>query len=193
MKLQPLSAGLNSFVVAAGSLLAVTGACAAAAITLSALATRPAAAQQTLTGQNAFTDYTKEHPGVRRKLSVADLPQPYATKSFDAAAAIVPRPEGVWPQALPGFKVSLYASGLDNPRLMRVAPNGDIFLAEAETGKIKVLRGVGADGKASQVSEFATGLTPPFGINFYPAGPNPQWVYVGNTDSIVRFPYQMAT
>ena len=29
-----------------------------------------------------------------------------------------------------------------------------------------------------------------FGINFYPAGPNPQWVYVGNTTSVVRFPYQ---
>ena len=28
---------------------------------------------------------------------------------------------------------------------------------------------------------FASDLKGPFGINFYPSGPNPQWVYVGNT------------
>ncbi len=52
------------------------------------------AAQQTLTGQDAFTDYTKEHPGVRRKLTVADLPQPYATQSANNAAAIFPARTG---------------------------------------------------------------------------------------------------
>jgi glucose/arabinose dehydrogenase len=46
------------------------------------------------------------------------------------------------------------------------------------------------DGTAQQVSEFATGLNLPFGINFYPAGPNPEWVYVGNTDGVIRFPYK---
>src|SRR5258708_32809250 len=30
----------------------------------------------------------------------------------------------------------------------------------------------------------------PYGIAFYPAGPNPQFVYIGNTNSIVRFPYK---
>ena len=29
----------------------------------------------------------------------------------------------------------------------------------------------------------------PFGIAFFPSGDNPQWVYVANTDSVVRFPY----
>ena len=37
---------------------------------------------------------------------------------------------------------------------------------------------------------FATGLDRPFGIAFYPAGPEPKYVYVGNTDSVVRFPYK---
>ncbi len=73
---------------------------------------------------------------------------------------------------------------------MRMAPNGDIFLAESTPGKIMVFRGIGADGKAGQMEVFATGLKGPFGINFYPSGPNPQWVYVGNTASVVRFPYQ---
>ena len=71
-----------------------------------------------------------------------------------------------------------------------MAPNGDIFLAESSPGNILVFRGIGADGKAGQTETFATGQKGAFGINFYPAGPNPQWVYVGNTTSVVRFPYQ---
>jgi glucose/arabinose dehydrogenase len=89
---------------------------------------------------------------------------------------------------LPGFKVELYADGLDYPRLLRTAPNGDIFLAESHRGEIKVFRGMRADGRAAQTEVFATGLRQPFGIAFYPAD-NPQWIYVGNTDSVVRFPY----
>jgi glucose/arabinose dehydrogenase len=161
------------------------------AITLCALGSLPAVAQQTLTGQDAFTDYTKEHPGVRRKVTVADLPQPYATESANNSAAIAPRPDGVMPQTLPGFKVEQFATGLENPRLMRMAPNGDIFLAESTPGKIIVIRGMTADGKAGQMETFATDQKGVFGINFYPSGPNPKWVYVGNTASVVRFPYQV--
>jgi glucose/arabinose dehydrogenase len=161
------------------------------AITVFAVGPLPAFAQQTLTGQDAFTDYTKEHPGVRRKVTVADLPQPYATESANNAAAIAPRPEGVWPQTLPGFKVEQFATGLENPRLMRMAPNGDIFLAESSAGKVIVIRGMTADGKAGKMETFATDQKGVFGINFYPSGPNPKWVYVGNTASVVRFPYQV--
>ena len=53
-----------------------------------------------------------------------------------------------------------------------------------------MLRGRGADGKPEQMSVFATGLKQPYGIKFYPSGANPQWVYVGNTNSIVRFAYK---
>jgi glucose/arabinose dehydrogenase len=147
-------------------------------------------AKPALTGQAAFTDYLHESPGTRRHVTVADLPAPDPAESVDNGAHMVPRPEGVWPVAPKGFKVELYTTGLDNPRLIRTAPNGDIFLAESQTGKVKIFRGVKRDGTAQQVSEFATGLNLPFGINFYPAGPNPQWVYVGNTDAIVRFPYR---
>jgi glucose/arabinose dehydrogenase len=144
----------------------------------------------TLTGQAAFTDYLHEAPGIRRHVTAADLPAPDPSESVDNGAHIVPRPDGALPVAPKGFKVELYATGLDNPRLIRTAPNGDIFLAESQTSKIKVFRGVKPDGTAQQVSEFATGLNLPFGINFYPAGPNPKWVYVGNTDGVIRFPYQ---
>jgi glucose/arabinose dehydrogenase len=148
----------------------------------------------TLTGTAAFTDYSQEKPGIRRKLSVADLPEPYATPSVDngpnGTTNMIARPQGAWPQAPTGFKVDLYATDLENPRLVRTAPNGDLFLADSQVGKILVFRGVAGDGRARQTEEFATGLDQPFGIAFYPAGPNPKWIYVGNTDSVVRFPYQ---
>lgn len=159
------------------------------ALSLSALMSVPVLAQ-VLTGQDAFTDFSKEHPGVRRHITPADLPAPYATEAANNGAVIAPRPDGVWPQAPAGFKVEQFVTGLENPRLMRMAPNGDIFLAESKPGKILVLRGIGKDGKATQTEEFATGLKLPFGINFYPSGPHPQWVYIGNVDSVVRFPYK---
>ncbi|MGA2808117.1 MAG: PQQ-dependent sugar dehydrogenase [Terracidiphilus sp.] len=143
-----------------------------------------------LTGQAAFTDAAHESPGVRRHLTVADLPNPAPNESVDNGPTLVPRPANAWPVAPRGFKVELYATNLDNPRLLRTAPNGDLFLAESETGKIKVFRGVSQDGKASQISVFATGLHQPFGIAFYPSGTNPAWVYIGDTDGIVRFPYR---
>ncbi len=154
---------------------------------------RPARAahrHMVLTGQAAFTDALHEYPGVRRLLTVADLPAPAPEQSVDNGPTLVPRPANAWPMAPEGFKVELYATGLDNPRLLRTAPNGDLFLAESATGKIKVFRGVGKDGKASQVSVFAEGLHQPFGIAFYPEGANPAWVYIGDTDGIVRFPYK---
>ncbi|HVZ18062.1 MAG TPA: hypothetical protein VG897_13150 [Terriglobales bacterium] len=143
-----------------------------------------------LTGQAAFTGYQSQRPGTQRKITVADLPKPYATQSVDNGPDVVPRPANAWPQTLPGFKVQLYAADFKNPRLIRAAPNGDIFLAESSAGEIKILRGVDANGKAKQVEVFATGLRQPFGIAFYPPGPNPQWVYIGDTDAVVRFPYQ---
>jgi len=143
-----------------------------------------------LTGQSAFTDYSQEAPGVKRKLTAKDLPQPYQTESARNSPHVVKRPEGAWPKCPPGFKVDLYATKLHNPREIRVAPNGDLFVAESAPGIIKMLRGINTDGTASEVHEFATGLRQPFGIAFYPPGPNPQWVYVGNTDSLVRFPYK---
>src|ERR1700761_7004518 len=127
------------------------------ALSLSALMAAPLAAQ-VLTGQDAFTDYSKEHPGVRRHITPADLPAPYSTEAANNGAVIAPRPDGVWPQAPAGFKVEQFATGLENPRLMRMAPNGDIFLAESEAGKIVVFHGMGKDGKPEKMEEFATGL-----------------------------------
>lgn len=144
-----------------------------------------------VTGQAAFVDYRTMKPGTFRKITVADLPKPYDTQSAGNFPRVVPRPADAWPQAPAGFKVDLYASGLKGPRQIRMAPNGDFFVAESTGNQLSVLRGRDKDGKPEQASVFATGLNRPFGIAFYPPGPNPQWVYVGNTNSVVRFPYKV--
>jgi len=136
-----------------------------------------------------FTDFRYETPGTTRKITPKDLPQPYATSSSNSGPEMVERPQNAWPVAPAGFKVELFTTGLDNPRLLRTAPNGDIFLAESDPGRIRVFRGMTSDGKPEQVQVFAKGLKKPYGIAFYPPGPDPQWIYVGNTNEVIRFPY----
>lgn len=141
-------------------------------------------------GPAAFGDWRADEPGRRRLITPADLPQPGATPSVASPPRVVRRPAGALPKVPPGFKVELFASGLSYPRLMRTAPNGDIFLAETEAGRIRVLRAGDGAARPDIVETFASGLSYPFGIAFYPPGPDPQWVYVANTDSIVRFAYR---
>jgi glucose/arabinose dehydrogenase len=140
--------------------------------------------------QAPFTDFRFEQPGKTRKITAQDLPAPYVTDSAANGPQVVARPRDAWPKAPAGFSVQQYAGGLDNPRLIRTAPNGDVFLAESSSGKIRVFRGITGDGKTEHASIFATGLNQPYGIAFYPPGNNPQWMYVGDTDSVVRFPYK---
>src|SRR5208282_721450 len=94
-----------------------------------------------------FTDYRYEKPGTIHKITPKDLPAPNATKSASNWAKVVQRPANAWPQAPAGFKVELFATGLDEPREIITAPNGDIFLAESHLGQIKVFRGMTGDGK----------------------------------------------
>src|SRR5437588_8816628 len=144
----------------------------------------------TLTGKDALGDWTTDAPGVRRKITVNDLDMPYATPSANNFPRVVPRPEGAWPKAPEGFEVTEFAKGLQEPRVILRAPNGDLFLSESRANRIRVFRDADGDGKPEVNEVFATGLRPPFGIAFYPVGPEPRYVYVGNTDSVVRFRYK---
>jgi glucose/arabinose dehydrogenase len=134
--------------------------------------------------------WDSDAPGVRRKITVADLPPPYATESASTGPDLIKRPSGADLKVPPGFKVEQFAGSLDNPREIRVAPNGDIFIAESEPGRILVMRTADGASHPSRTDTFASGLTQPFGIAFWPPGPNPQFVYIGNTNSVVRFPYK---
>jgi len=141
-----------------------------------------------LTGQAATGDWTTDAPGVRRKLVADDMPAPYATASADNVSTIVPRPAGALPRVPEGFVVDLLTTDVTQPRMIRAAPNGDIFVVESAAGRVKVVRGADRAAGPLQVQVFATGLRQPFGIGFFPAAA-PRWVYVANTDSVVRFPY----
>jgi len=165
--------------------------CGVTVAVISASMIAPAAAQgngQLLQGRAAFTDWSGDRPGLRRHIRSADLPAADLGASYSNGVRIAHRSAIQKPAVPPGFEISLFADGLDQPRLIRSAPNGDIFVAESAAGRIRILRPAGAGKPRSEV--YVSGLAGPFGISFYPPGPNPEWVYVANTGSVVRFAYR---
>src|SRR6202140_677039 len=152
------------------------------------------AQQQTITGKAAFASYDQQKPGLRRKITVADLPEPNPSESVDNGATLLPKPKDAWPIAPAGFKVPLYAGGdaakpmqrADDvqqltvktsgtfvmPRIIHTAPNGDLFVADSQAGAVVTPRGLTPAGKAATISTYATSLDHPFGIAFYPTGPH---------------------
>lgn len=144
----------------------------------------------TRSGQDALGDWTTDAPGVRRKITTADLVRPYDTPSAKNHPKVVKRPDGAWPKAPNGFVVTEYSTGLTQPRVIARAPNGDLFVAESSANRIHLFRDADGDGKPEVSVVFAEGLNRPFGIAFYPLGVDPKYVYVGNTDSVVRFAYR---
>ena len=157
---------------------------------LTAIATGATAEAETLTGAAAFGDWRTDRPGVTRLITANDLPKPWATPSAGNGSRIVQRPAGAKPQVPDGFAVALFAEGLTNPRIIRIAPNGDIFVAETAANRIRVLRATEGESTPSVNETYAGNLNRPFGIAFYPRN-DPQWIYVANTDSVVRFPYRV--
>src|SRR5438132_5251228 len=147
-----------------------------------------------LTGKAAMNDWTADAPGVRRKIAVNDLPAPSSNVFAINRARVVDRPANAQPQVPPGFRIELYASGFRDPRFLLTAPNGDIFVVESRANQIKVLRATKGDPESFRgtlTEIFAEScLNKPFGIAFYPPGDDPQFLYVANTDGVIRFPYR---
>ncbi len=170
--------------------LLLTAALAATIAPNFAAAQSTSAAGAALTGKAAFGDWQTQAPGVRRHIRPQDLPAPFATESVRNRVQVVVPSDGRQLKTLPGFEVKLFVKGLEGPRLIRTAPNGDIFVAESGAGRIRVLRPSADGGSAGANEVFASGLNRPFGIAFYPNNGKPEWVYVANTDSVVRFPYR---
>jgi len=134
-------------------------------------------------------DWTNDAPGVRHRVRLEDLPAPFVSESAQNGPGTEDRPEGAILSVPPGFQVRLFASGLSGPRLLRKAPNGDIFIAETSRGRIRVLRAEDGADAPSVNTIYADHLQGPFGIAFYPLGNDPRWLYVANLNSVVRFPY----
>ncbi len=115
-----------------------------------------------------------------------NLPPSNATPSALKLPKVVPMPQGAVMTLPPGFEITTYVEGgLEEPRWLALAPNGDVFLAESKAGRITILRDANNDGKPEERIAFATGLTQPFGMAFWR-----DYFYVANTDSVVRFKYK---
>jgi hypothetical protein len=138
-------------------------------------------------GAAAYGDWRSDAPGVLRHITADAMPPPYATHSVARGPALIAQPAGAALHVPPGFAVTRFASGLDRPRTLRVAPDGDVFVAESGAGRIRVFHG--AD-RATHSAVFATGLSGPFGLAFWPPGPAPRFLYVAETGHVVRYPYQ---
>ena len=148
------------------------------------------AADAVRVGPAAFGDWRSDAPGVRRLIRPEDLPPPYASPSEAEPPTVVVRSASDIPAAPQGFAVDLFASGLARPRVVRVAPNGDVFAVESGAGIVRVLRPAADGGAPAETHVFAQGLHGPFGVAFWPPGNDPHWVYVATTGSVVRFPYR---
>ncbi len=142
-----------------------------------------------LTGKRAMGDWSEDAPGVRRRLTVEDLPAPAPSESADNQPHGIPRPADAWPKVPPGFRVQLFATNLVQPRVIVTAPNGDLFVSESRANRVRLLRDADHDGRPEFQQVFVDNLNQPFGIAFHPSGDEPKFIYVANTDSVVRWPY----
>lgn len=104
------------------------------------------------------------------------------------SCAVTQRPDTARPNlglTLPaGFKVAMYASGFQKPRLMALAPNGDLFVSDERSGEVSVLPDRDRNGVLDSRQVYAAGLYQPHGLAFHGG-----FLYVATTDSVVRYPY----
>ncbi|HEU4664986.1 MAG TPA: PQQ-dependent sugar dehydrogenase, partial [Dokdonella sp.] len=141
------------------------------------------------TGRAAFGSWRDDAPGVRRHLRASDLPDAAAARAtVGASPAQRARRDGRVPSLPPGFGAELVAEGLDEPRTLSVAPNGDVFLAETGAGRVLAFR-PGADGRLpAKPVVFAQGLPGVYGLAFFPPSA-PTALYVSQAERVLRFDY----
>ena len=117
-----------------------------------------------------------------------NLPPPFATKSAGNGPDKAQAPAGFLPTVPKGFHINVFAKDFKRPRLLTVAPNGDIFLAETGANQVVILHDPNHTGGAQERTVFASGLVRPFGIAFHD-----DYVYIGNMSSLVRFKFDPKT
>ncbi|HEY3412368.1 MAG TPA: sorbosone dehydrogenase family protein [Armatimonadota bacterium] len=141
-------------------------------------ASRPARALPAATGDSAAVSPAEGRP--------VSLPPPFATPSANNGPRVVPPPVDALPKVPAGYTVALWTADAHNPRNVVLAPNGDVFVVESNRGRVRVFRPAKGDySKPGEQFVFAQGLRQPFGLTFYK-----NWVYIGDTDAVVRFPYK---
>ncbi|MGO4911477.1 PQQ-dependent sugar dehydrogenase [Leeuwenhoekiella sp. W20_SRS_FM14] len=126
---------------------------------------------------------------VQTAVGPLDLVAPFSSESVSKNSKVIGWPEGKTPVAPEGFTVTRFADSLKHPRWTYIAPNKDIFVAEANTrdsaNQITLLRDTDQDGEVDKRFVFKEGLNQNFGmlvVNNY--------FYIANTDGLYRFPYK---
>lgn len=147
-------------------------------------------APSVLTGAKAYSDARSDRPGTRRRFDPADLPAPLATRPVSNPAATVRRPADAAPRAPAGFSVELAADGLRGPRAIRVAPNGDVFVAETRAGRVLVMR-PDAQGRLGAPQVFLQGFPEVYGMAFHAPGEQPSAFYFATETEVYRVPYEV--
>ncbi|MDZ8183352.1 MAG: sorbosone dehydrogenase family protein [Nostoc sp. ChiSLP02] len=121
------------------------------------------------------------------RINVKNLPAPFATESASKRPEVVSIPENPLLRVPQGFRVNVFAEGLNAPRWLALTPTGDVLVTETSQNRIRLLGDRDGDGVAEVRETFATrdnGLNRPFGMAF--AGDS---FFLGNTDAVLRFPY----
>lgn len=122
--------------------------------------------------------------GERIEVRFEDLPAFYASESATNPSRLIRRSLRSTLKVPEGFSVNYFAYGLNNARWMTVAPNGDVFVAEAKPGRITVLRDEDGDGRADTARVFAENLRYPHGMVIRGG-----YLYVADLDNIWRYEY----
>lgn len=117
------------------------------------------------------------------------LPPPDPASSTIRMSKVIGWPKGKMPIAPKDFKVEVFTADLSSPRWIYVAPNKDVFVAEAgkdegKPNRITMFRDKNHDGKYETKSVYLTDLQKPFGMLVLGS-----WFYVANEGSVVRYKY----
>lgn len=156
------------------------------------LVSLPVLAQdQLLTGAAAFGDWRADKPGVKRLITERDLEAPDMASSASNAPGGVDRPADAKPVVPTGFTATLIAAGIPQPRVLRFAPNGDLYVADSSSGEVLVIAAADLSKGRATPKVYAGGLDQPYGLAFYPADV-PKWLYVAETGRVVRFAWNAA-
>jgi glucose/arabinose dehydrogenase/cytochrome c2 len=136
------------------------------------------------------SDWKQDAPGRKHKIELTALPAPFSTASARNNPKLVQRPPYARLSAPPEFTVGLFAEGLEGPRKMVETAWGDVFVTEMRGGRVSILHPAPDGRTSSHADVFVDGLDRPFGIAFYPNAGNPTWLYVAETNRIVRFAFK---
>lgn len=135
-------------------------------------------------------DWRLDKPGRSHRIRLGELPPPLATASARNNSQVIARPAAAALRVPRGFRIDTFADGLKRPRKMLQAANGDVLITEISIGQVSILHPSRDGTHAMTTDVYVGGLKQPFGIAFYPNAKAPEWLYIAETDRIIRYAYQ---